>query len=169
MKKWLILVSLVALFSGCNSNIQNSIEDTNAKEKLFLKADKNMSDIKYEIVDEKSIPFDQEEYLDGKSGTKVYYSDDSALVEDFNNEYAKLTGKGAPKFDGTMLILKMGTKASGGYSIKINKVQNSERYIVVEASFVNPPKGSLVTMSLTNPYKIIYIPHSHKEVKVVLK
>jgi len=169
MKWFLMFIFVITVFSGCNSNVQDSLKSVKAGDEYLIKLDENMKEIEYKVIKNAQVPYDQEEYQYGKKESLVYYSDSQKDLSAFRSEYKKLTGEDAPQFDGTMVILKMGTRSTGGYEIKIDKVLNSDRYILLQAHFIKPPKGSIVTMSLTNPYKIVYIPHSHKEVKVEIK
>jgi hypothetical protein len=164
-----MFIFVITVFSGCNSNVQDRLKSVKNGDEYLIKLDENMKEVDYKVIKSAQVPYDQEEYQYGKKESVVYYSDNQKDLSKFKIEYKKLTGEDAPEFDGTMIILKMGAKSTGGYEIKIDKVLNSDRYILLQANFINPPKGSLVTMSLTNPYKIIYIPHSHKEVKVDIK
>ena len=169
MKALSFFFFLVVMFSGCSSNVQSSIDSSKSSEGYLVKLDENMQKIGYKVIKSAQVPYDQKEYQDGKKESLIFYSDNSKDISSFEKEYRTLTGEEAPKFDGTMVVLKMGTKSTGGYDIKINKIANTQRYVLLEASFTNPPKGSIVTMAYTNPYKIIYIPNSHKEVKLNLK
>ena len=163
MKKWLILVSLLALFSGCNSNVSNSLNGTNSVNRGVLSEGSSME---YKIIKQADVPFDENEYMNGKEESLVFYSDKSEDVKKFNLEYKKLTGKEAPEFDGTMIVEKMGTKRSGGYAMEFAGLKDSGRYIDLTIKYIYPQKGSLVTEAFTNPYMIIYLPNNHKEVRV---
>jgi len=169
MKALSFFFFLVVMFSGCSSNVQSNIDSSKSSEGYLVKLDEDMQKIGYKVIKSAQVPYDQKEYQDGKKESLIFYSDNSKDISSFEKVYRTLTGKEAPKFDGTMVVLKMGTKSTGGYDIKINKIANTQRYVVLEVSFTKPPKGSIVTMAYTNPYKIIYIPNSHKEVKLNLK
>jgi len=169
MKKWLILVFLV-VFSGCSSsNMQTSVDNNDEKQEVITKGIDTVDESSYKIIQKSSIPVDQAEYMDGQEMMKSYHSDSKKELEEFANEYQLLTSKAVPTFDGTMVIAKMGTKSSGGYSIDLVDVKEAGRYTEVTLSFNSPAKGSLVTASLTNPYIIIFLPENHKEIKIIKK
>ncbi|CAM3997769.1 protease complex subunit PrcB family protein [Flavobacterium weaverense] len=61
------------------------------------------------------------------------------------------------------IILNMGEKASGGYSIGIDNVVETEKNIVVTVKENVPATGSMVTQALTNPFCVVKI-NSKKEI-----
>ncbi len=168
MKKWLSLVILVALFSGCNSSVQNSIENSSS-DNVIYKGEKSMKSISYKVVKSSSTPYDQDEYMNGKAKNLIFHSDDNKEVEAFMSEYSKFTGKEAPTFDGVMIISTMGTKNTGGYSIGVDSVVDSGRYIDLTLQKSTPKEGAIVTQAFTNPYIIIHIPNTHKDINIIEK
>ena len=61
------------------------------------------------------------------------------------------------------IILNMGEKTSGGYSIGIDNVVETEKNIVVTVKENVPATGSMVTQALTNPFCVVKI-NSKKEI-----
>ena len=55
------------------------------------------------------------------------------------------------------IILNMGEKTSGGYSIGIDNVVETEKNIVVTVKENVPATGSMVTQALTNPFCVVKI------------
>jgi len=167
MKKWLSLVILATMISGCNSSVQESVKNGESNQEVVLKGEKSMKTIEYKIIKKSSIPRDQVEYMEGKKANLVFHSDSSTEVKAFKLEFEKLTGEDAPEFDGVMVISKMGTKSTGGYSLDIDTVVESDRYVEVSL-LSNTPKG-MATMAFTNPFIIVNIPSTHKDVKILEK
>ena len=106
---------------------------------------------------------------DGKQENKVYFSDSANDIENFKNDFKKLTDERVPAFKGSMIISKSGTKNSGGYSLSVESIVDAGRYTVVTTILESPAKGCIVTMALTNPYIVIEIPDNHKEIKFAQK
>ncbi len=106
---------------------------------------------------------------DGKKENKVYFSDSVSDINDFKNDFKKLTDDKAPEFTGTIIISKSGTKNSGGYTLSVDNVVDTNRHMIVTTILETPGKGCIVTMALTNPYIVIEIPDNHKEIKFVEK
>jgi len=167
MKKWLSLVILATMISGCNSSVQESVKNGESNQEVVLKGEKSMKTIEYKIIKKSSTPRDQVEYMEGKKANLVFHSDSSTEVNAFKLEFEKLTGEDAPAFDGVMVISKMGTKSTGGYSLDIDTVVESDRYVEVSL-LSNTPKG-MATMAFTNPFIIVNIPSTHKDVKILEK
>ena len=167
MKKWLSLVILATMISGCNSSVQESVKNGESNQEVVLKGEKSMKTIEYKIIKKSSIPRDQVEYMEGKKANLVFHSDSSTEVKAYELEFEKLTGEDAPEFDGVMVISKMGTKSTGGYSLDIDTVVESDRYVEVSL-LSNTPKG-MATMAFTNPFIIVNIPSTHKDVKILEK
>lgn len=70
-------------------------------------------------------------------------------------------------FDKQMVVaVFMGRKMSGGYGIKIVKVEETDKLIVTVKESA-PQKGAMVTMALTSPYHVLVISKSDKKVEFV--
>ncbi len=164
MKTWLILLLLSALFTGCNSGLQTTVNENElANERILEKGTSSMNDVSFTILKKGQYP----EFTEGKQERTVYYSDNAADVEAFQEAYLHLTNTIAPEFDGTMIIAQMGQKNTGGYDITVESVKDSGRFMEVTLHETSP-KG-LVTMALTNPYIVINLPENHKEIKIIEK
>jgi predicted RNase H-like nuclease len=61
------------------------------------------------------------------------------------------------------VILNLGEKSTGGYSIQIQQVEETASNIVIYIKEIVPDKASPVTDALTNPYTIVKI-NSKKEI-----
>lgn len=61
------------------------------------------------------------------------------------------------------IVLNMGEKASGGYSIGIDSVIETDKNIIVTVKETNPDPGSMVTQAFTNPFCVVKI-NSKKEI-----
>lgn len=61
------------------------------------------------------------------------------------------------------LILSAGEKSSGGYSIGIESVTETDKNIVVSVKETAPEPGEIVTMAFTTPYCVVRI-NSKKEI-----
>lgn len=64
-----------------------------------------------------------------------------------------------------VLLLHLGQKNTGGYSIKINKIEQKGDFLTVYYSVNKPKPGENVTMALTNPFIMVELPKT-KEVEV---
>ena len=154
--RWILLTLVVMLFSGCTSSNPEG-------------ADNNMSSrniATYQILKTGSYPHDDGRYLDAAKAFLVYYSDRAEDVAAFAKEYRLLTGEEAPAFDGTVIIARMGTQGTGGYSYTLHKVIEHTTYTEVQIENRKPAPEDMVTMALTNPYIVILLPENHKEVRI---
>ena len=61
------------------------------------------------------------------------------------------------------LILNMGEKSSGGYSISIDKIEETDKNIIITIKEKAPDPDAMVTTALTNPYAVVKI-NSKKEI-----
>ena len=61
-----------------------------------------------------------------------------------------------------LLLLSLGTRNTGGYSITVIKVERWGCTLHVHYTVQSPLKGQLVTHALTNPYHLISIPKFNK-------
>jgi hypothetical protein len=55
------------------------------------------------------------------------------------------------------VILNMGEKTSGGYSIGIDSVVETDKNIVITIKETSPEPGSMVTQAFTNPFCVVKI------------
>ena len=61
------------------------------------------------------------------------------------------------------IVLNMGEKTSGGYSIGIDSVIETDKNIVITIKETSPEPGSMVTQAFTNPFCVVKI-NSKKEI-----
>ncbi|MDI5950010.1 protease complex subunit PrcB family protein [Flavobacterium yafengii] len=61
------------------------------------------------------------------------------------------------------IVLNMGEKTSGGYSIGIDTVVETDKNIVITIKETSPEPGSMVTQAFTNPFCVVKI-NSKKEI-----
>jgi len=123
----------------------------------------------YKLIKASQVPVDYLEYSEGKKEFLVYYSDTDSDLEAFAREYQKLTDGEVPQFEGSMIIAKSGTKPNGGYKISIQSVKDIGRYNEVTILLESPGEGCFATSALINPYVIVLLEDSHKDVKFVEK
>ena len=63
------------------------------------------------------------------------------------------------------IILNMGEKPSGGYSISVKEVRETPDAIIVKVKESEPEPGSMTTMAVTNPYAVVKI-NSKKKIEI---
>jgi len=165
MRTWLTLFLLSALFTGCNSGIQTNVnEDESSAQTLLSKGTSSMQDENsFTILNSGQYPISTE----GEKETTIYHSDSAEDVAAFEEAYMRLTNEVAPSFEGTIIIAKMGQKSTGGYSIEVESVKDSGRFM--ELTLVSKSPNALATMALTNPFVVVYLPNNHKDVKIIDK
>lgn len=61
------------------------------------------------------------------------------------------------------LVLNMGEKTTGGYSIGIDTVIETDKNIVITIKETSPEPGSMVTQAFTNPFCVVKI-NSKKDI-----
>ncbi|MBA4492912.1 protease complex subunit PrcB family protein [Paenactinomyces guangxiensis] len=70
----------------------------------------------------------------------------------------------------TYIMIGLGERNTGGYSIQVKKVIRKGRNVTVYAEETTPPKGGFVTQAITNPFTIISVENKdqfdHVEVKL---
>lgn len=64
-----------------------------------------------------------------------------------------------------VLILHLGQKNTGGYSIEIKNIKNVNDKVTVNYKVNKPKPGEMVTMALTNPFTVVLIPKA-KETEI---
>ncbi len=164
MKTWLTLLLLSFTFVGCKSGVQSTVvEQEETTQKVLSRGNSMESSVNFSILKSEEYPVDTA----GEKETLVFHSDDASEVEAFNAAYLTLTNEIAPSFEGTMIIAKMGEKRSGGYSIEVQSVKDSGRF--VEVTLLSKSPDGLATMALTNPFIIVSLPDNHKDIKIIDK
>lgn len=100
-------------------------------------------------------------------GAKVRFFEIISLPEEFSmiKNDPELKGKIKPTDINTanFLILSMGEKSTGGYSIDIERVEETDKNIIVTVKETAPKPGEMVTMAFTAPYAVVRI-NSKKEI-----
>lgn len=138
MKKILILVTILIAVSCGSGKV--------AEEKRPL----------YEILIQKQY-----------DGAKVKFYEIISLPEEFGmiKNDPELKGKIKPTDINTasFLILSSGEKNTGGYSIDIENVEETDKNIIVTVKETGPKPGEMVTMAFTAPYAVVRI-NSKKEI-----
>lgn len=74
---------------------------------------------------------------------------------------------GLPEIDfekNTIIGVFMGTLSTGGYSIEIVEITETAKHILVKYRVSSPSPGSMVTMALSQPYHIVSMLKTTKEV-----
>lgn len=67
---------------------------------------------------------------------------------------------------GRVLLVDMGQRATGGFTIEVKSVGQQKRSAVIaNVQLTKPGSTCLVTQALTNPYQFVYIP-TRKEILV---
>jgi hypothetical protein len=61
------------------------------------------------------------------------------------------------------VILNMGEKSSGGYSIGVEKVEETEKNIIITVKENAPAKDAMVIQVISYPYTVVKV-HSKKEI-----
>jgi hypothetical protein len=61
------------------------------------------------------------------------------------------------------VILNLGEKNSGGYSIGVEKVEETDKNIIITTKENNPSPDAMVTQVISYPYTVVRI-HSKKEI-----
>lgn len=94
-----------------------------------------ISDLEFTVVDEQDIP----EIIAQKI--------EESKMEPFKFSYS----------DGQYLyvIIGYGEQATGGYSIQVKEVYDTEKHVVILTELLGPSKDDTVTMSLSYPYIVI--------------
>lgn len=155
LKRSILLLGLL-VFTACN----NTDNDTKNSRSI------NTS---FEVIKSSKIPSNYLEYSQGKKSLSAYYSDSQNDIEKFDAQYELISGEKAPDFQGTMLIVKSGTKNSDGYGIYADSIKDGDRYMEVTIIHAKAGHECLVNLALTNPYEIVFLANSHKEVKFIEK
>jgi hypothetical protein len=61
------------------------------------------------------------------------------------------------------VILNMGEKNTGGYSIKVEKVEETDKNIIITVKEVNPAADAMTMQVIAYPYTVVKV-HSKKEI-----
>jgi len=85
----------------------------------------------------------------------------------FNTAYQALTASPPPAIDfrkHLVLLVRMGTCGSTGYSIEVADVRDHEKYVEVHVISRAPGRSCINALALTRPYQFVKIPRTEKEI-----
>jgi hypothetical protein len=106
-------------------------------------------------------------YQNETGGAKIEFyetiTEKSEMNMLWNNENLKGKIKKTDIEKSNFVILNMGEKPSGGYSISIDRIIETADNIVITVKLKTPKPRQKVTMDVTNPYCIVKI-NSKKEI-----
>lgn len=142
MKKIIVLISILSL--GCSAK-KNTVENSNTTglyEVLTSQSNGGASIQFYEILTEE----DEIRMLLGDETLRSKIS-----PNDMKNS--------------TIVILNMGEKPTGGFSISVKDVQEKSDKIILTVQENSPDPGSITTMGITNPYTVVKI-NSKKKIEI---
>jgi hypothetical protein len=80
-----------------------------------------------------------------------------------NDENLKNSIKSTDLENSNFVILNMGQKSSGGYSINVESVVETSTQIIIKVKETEPQPGGMVTQALSNPFCVVKI-NSKKEI-----
>jgi hypothetical protein len=89
--------------------------------------------------------------------------------------WSRMTGRPAQEAPGgidwnsqILLAVHLGTRSSGGFSVKVARVERDGALGIVRAIEETPVPGSIVTQALTSPYVIVKVPRGIAQFKLDL-
>jgi len=91
-----------------------------------------------------------------KTQTKVV-----ASQEDYAAELANYTSAAPATVDftsGRVLLVDMGGRNTGGYSIAVTSVSLDRNSVIANITLTKPGENCITTQSITNPYQFVFIP-----------
>ncbi|MDI5888389.1 protease complex subunit PrcB family protein [Flavobacterium yafengii] len=139
MKK--IIVSLVAVaLVSCGATVTKSSDKSSLYEVLTQQTNGGASIRFFEILSEPN---------------------EIAMLQNDENLKNKISSNDVQTAN--FIVLNMGEKTSGGYSIGIDSVIETDKNIVITIKETNPKPGSMVTQAFTNPFCVVKI-NSKKEI-----
>lgn len=65
----------------------------------------------------------------------------------------------------TIIIIALGTRPTGGYSVEVPAVYETESHLVVEYREIKPDPGDMVTQALTYPYLLGFVEGQYQRVE----
>jgi hypothetical protein len=104
---------------------------------------------------------------------RLVIKDAKAWAELWNNVHSRVTPRPpVPDVDfqkHMVIAVFMGMRPTGGYSISVAKVQFDKQTdkLVVTVEEIAPSPGSIVIQLITQPYHIVVVPRTDKEVQFV--
>jgi hypothetical protein len=98
-----------------------------------------------------------------KKQTKIISSQADYAMELLNYSSAKPASVDFDK--GRVLLVDMGVRNTGGYSVGVASVDVAENWVLANVGLVRPGSGCVVTQAPSNPWQFVFIP-SRKEILV---
>jgi PrcB C-terminal len=137
-----LLVVILLLISGCGYKTVDQGKETQKPAKQSdTPTEQNFKIGKDEFKDEAYLTWQQK--LANKKGI-------------FINNFTQYRG----------VLIGLGEKNTGGYSVKVTEVKKQENKWVIKYQEVQPPKGSFVTQVINNVYEVVYIPNDKIAIEV---
>lgn len=90
-------------------------------------------------------------------------SDEKEIAMLQNDEKLKNKIKSNDVQTSNFIVLNLGEKTSGGYSIGIESAVETEKNIIITIKETEPKSGSMVSQEITTPYSVVKI-NSKKEI-----
>ena len=123
-----------------------------------------------------NIPFDilLQRSIGGKTTQDIVIINDNNALRDV---YALVNRYQSPGFDlpeidfskYMAIAFFMGEKSTGGYQIIVDSIVGTKDQVVVYYKEIGPKLGEMVTMAFTQPYSIIKMARTSKEITFMLK
>ncbi len=136
-----VLLTILTMFSACNSDSQDDNEIIYEELNLIVLHEGNyLSSGDFTSKTTKNIR-SQENY----ESLLPTYSQDSPELLNFT--------------EGSALLVDMGQKNTGGYTIGVTSAIENNNHIQVNILLSEPGANCVVTQALTNPYQIVWIPN----------
>ncbi len=110
---------------------------------------------------------DQGQYGIANVGLQAWSAGNSALWQTWRLMYGHRTPQSVFEIDlssYTVIIIALGTRPTGGYSIEVPAVYLDEGVLVVEFREVSPGPDTMTTQALTYPYMLGVVRGLHNEV-----
>ncbi|GIQ60741.1 protease complex subunit PrcB family protein [Flavobacterium collinsii] len=122
------------------------------------KSSEGTSKVLYEVLTEQS---------DGGGNIKFFeiLTEPNEIKMLENDPHLKAKMKQDDISNSNYVILNMGEKNTGGYSIGIEKVEETDKNIIITVKENNPAADAMVMQVITYPYTVIKV-HSKKEIIV---
>jgi hypothetical protein len=97
-----------------------------------------------------------ENLLNGNPRSRVFGSQD-----DYDNILATYTDEYSETLDfaeGRVLLVDLGLRNTGGYSIKVTSVVEHDHYVLANVSLSEPGENCIVTQAFTHPFQFVWVP-----------
>ena len=133
MKKIIVSLVALALFS-CGATTTKSSDKNSLYEVLTQQSNGGASIRFFEILSEPN---------------------EIAMLQNDENLKNKISSNDVQTAN--FIVLNMGEKTSGGYSIGIDSVIETDKNIVITIKETSPEPGSMVTQAFTNPFCVVKI------------